>query len=90
MIKTSNVLKPYIIDRVKVTFGKRGSSHFESNHSSIKSLVIKNVDGIDGIMQKLMKHQKHLILRNKQEIAEQYMIFYVINQNYKALKNEID
>ena len=80
----------YIIDSIKGTFGNRGSSHSESNHSSVKSLVIKNVDGIDGIMQKLMKHQKHLILRNKQEIAEQNMTFHVINQNYKALTNEMD
>ena len=29
---------PFIIDKVKGTFGKRGSSHSESNHSSVKTL----------------------------------------------------
>ena len=49
---------PFIIDKVKVTFGKRGSSHSESNHHSVKSFVIRNVDGIHGTMQELMKRQK--------------------------------
>ena len=30
----------YIIDRIKRTFEKRGSSHSESNHSSAKNFVI--------------------------------------------------
>ena len=41
----------FLIDQVKGTFGKRGSSHSESNHHSVKTFVIKNVDGIHGAMQ---------------------------------------
>ena len=40
----------FIIDKVKGTFGKRGSSHLESNHHSVKRFIIRNVDGIHGIM----------------------------------------
>ena len=36
----------------------RGSSHSESNHHSVKNFVIRNVDGIHGAMQELMKRQK--------------------------------
>ena len=49
---------PFIIDKVKGTFRKRGSSHSESNHHSVKSFVIRNVDGINGATKELMKRQK--------------------------------
>ena len=41
---------PFLIDNVKGTFGIRGSSHSESNHHSVKTFVIRNVDGIHGAM----------------------------------------
>ena len=50
---------PFIIDKVKGTFGIRGSSHLESKHHSVKTFVLKNVDGIHGAMQELMKRQKN-------------------------------
>ena len=59
----------FIIDKVKNTFGIRGSSHSESNHHSVKGFVIRNVDGIHGAMQELMKRQKTLMLKNNHEIA---------------------
>ena len=53
---------PFIIDKVKGSFEKRESSHSESNHHSKQSFVIRNVDGIHGVMQELMKHQKFSFL----------------------------
>ena len=32
----------FIIDKVKNTFGIRGSSHLESNHHRVKGFVIRN------------------------------------------------
>ena len=45
----------YEIDRVRGTFGLRGSSIFELYHFSVKSFDTKNLDGIHGSMQQLMK-----------------------------------
>ena len=78
---------PFIIDKVEGTFGKRGSSHSESNRHSVKRFVIRNVDGIRGAMQELMKRQKTLMLKNYHEIAQQYMKLQVINQDVKAMRN---
>ena len=47
---------PSIIDKGKGTFEKRGSSHSESNHHSVNSFVIRNVNGIHGAMQELILH----------------------------------
>ena len=49
---------PYIINSNKGTFGKHGSSHFESSHDSVKKCFILNIDGIHSAMQALMKRQK--------------------------------
>ena len=49
---------PFLIDKVKGTLKKRGSSHSESNHSSVNIFVIRNVDGIHGTMKELMNRQK--------------------------------
>ena len=80
---------PFIIDKVKGTFRKRGSSHSESNHFSVKRFVIRNVDGIHSAMKELMKGQKCLILKNNHEIAQQYIELQVINQDFKAMRNEM-
>ena len=40
----------YIIDSVKGTFGLRGSSRSESNHSSVKIFVSQYLEGIHGAM----------------------------------------
>ena len=69
---------PFLIDKVKDTFGIRGSSHSESNHHSVKPFVIRNVDGIHGAMQELMKRQKTLMLKNNHGIAQQYMELQLI------------
>ena len=71
--------EPFIIDKIKGTFGKRGSSNSESNHHSVKSFVIRNFDGIHGAMQELMKRQKSLMLSNNHEIPRQYIELQVIN-----------
>ena len=81
---------PFIIDKVKGIFGKRGSSHSESNHHSVKSFVIRNFDEIHSVMQQLMKRQKCLMLKNDHETAEQHMELQVINQGFKAMKNEME
>ena len=70
---------PFIIDKVKGIFGKRGSSHSESNHSSVKRFVIKNVDRIHGALKEWMKRQKCLMLKNNNEIAHKYIELQVIN-----------
>ena len=41
-------------------------------------------------MQKLMKRQKTLMLKNNHEIAQQYMELQVINQDFKAKKNSME
>ena len=46
---------PCIVDKVKDTFGKRGSYYSESNHHSVNSFVIRNIDGIHGAIQELIK-----------------------------------
>ena len=81
---------PFIIDKVEGTFGKQGSSHSESNHHSVKTFAIRNVDGIYGAMQKLTKRQKTLMLKNNHEIAQQYMELQVINQDFKAMINQME
>ena len=48
----------YAIDRVKGTCGLRGSSMSESNHSTINKFVLKNIEGIHGLMLQLIKCQK--------------------------------
>ena len=83
-------LAPFIIDKVKGTFGKWESSHSESNHSSVKSFVIRNVDGIHGAMKELIKHQKCLMLKNNHEIAQRCMELQVINQDFKAMRSEME
>ena len=80
----------FLIDKVKGAFGKQGSSHSESNHFSVKRFVIRNIDGIHGAMKELMKGQKCLILKNNHEIAQQYIELQVINQDFKAMRNEMD
>ena len=37
-----------------------------------------------------MKRQKTLMLKNNHEIAQQYMELQVINQDFKAMRNEIE
>ena len=37
-----------------------------------------------------MKRQKTLILKNNHEIAEQYMELQVINQDFKAMRNQME
>ena len=86
-MKKKSFWAPFIIDKVKGTFGIRGSSHSESNHHSVKSFVIRNVDGIHGAMQELMKRQKTLMLKNNHEIAQQYMELQLINQDFKTMRN---
>ena len=81
---------PFLIDKVKGTFEKRGSSHSESNHHRVKTFVLRNVDGIHGAMQELMKRQKTLMLKNNHEIAQQYMKLQVINQDFKAMRNQME
>ena len=83
-------LAPFLIDKVECTFGIRGSSHSKSNHHSVKTFVIRNVDGIHGAMQELIKCQKTLMLKNNHEIAQQYMELQVINQNFKAMRNQME
>ena len=39
-------------------------------------------------MKELIKHQKCLMLKNNHEISHQYMEFQVINQDFKAMRNE--
>ena len=80
---------PFIIDKIKGMFGQRGFYHSESNHHSVKSFVIRNVDGIHSAMKELMKGQKCLILKNNHEIAQQYIELQVINQDFKAMRNEM-
>ena len=81
---------PFIIDKVKRTFGKWGSSHSESNHSSVKICVIRNVVGIHGAMQELIIRQNNLMIKNNHEIAQQYMKLQVINQAFNAMRNEME
>ena len=54
----------YIIDRVRGTFGLRGSLISDLNYASVKSFVLKNTEGIHGSMQQLMKRQKKFIMNN--------------------------
>ena len=77
---------PFMID----TFGKRRSSHSESNHSSVNFFLIRNVDGIHGAMKELMNRHKCLMLENNHEIAQQYMELQVINQDFKAMRNKME
>ena len=35
---------PFIIDRVKDTFGIYGSSYIEADHSSVKGFAMRNID----------------------------------------------
>ena len=81
---------PFLIDKIRGTFGKQGSFHSESNRHSVKKFVIRNVDGIHGAMQELMKRQKTLMLKNNHEIAQQYMELQVINQDLKAMRNQME
>ena len=64
--------------------------HSESYHSSIKYFIIRNVDGIHGAMQELINRKKYLMLKNDHEIAQQYMELQFINQNFKAMRNEME
>ena len=41
-------------------------------------------------MQELMKRQKTLMLKNNHEIAQQYMELQVINQDFKAMRNQME
>ena len=52
--------------------------------------VRRNVDGIHGAMQELMNRQKYLMLKNNHEISQQFMEFQVINQYFKAMRNEME
>ena len=52
--------------------------------------VIRNIDGIHGAMQELMNRQKYSMLKNNHEIAQQYMELQVINQYFKAMRNEME
>ena len=70
----------YIIDSVKGTFALRGSSHTESNHSSVKIFVSQYLEDIHGAMQQLMRRQHKLMLQNNELIFKQYLEMKVIEQ----------
>jgi len=77
----------YIIDSVKGTFGLRGSSRSESNHSSVKNFVSQYLEGIHGAMQQLMRRQHKLMLQNNELIFKQYLEMKVIEQSHSIETN---
>ena len=80
----------YAIDRVKCTFALHGSSISEYNHTSVKSLVIENTDGIHRSMYQLMKRQNKLMMNNNDIIVKAYLSVKVINLQYSNSVDEKD
>ena len=76
-----------VIDSVKGTFGLRGSSRSESNHSSVKIFVSQYLEGIHGAMQQLMRRQHKLMLQNNELIFKQYLEMKVIEQSHSIETN---
>ena len=62
----------YNIDNVRGTFGLRGSSRSESDQSRVNTFVSHNLEGIHGPMQQLMSWQHKLMLKNNENLFEQY------------------
>ena len=63
---------PYFIDQVIGTFGLRGSSFSEANHSSVNFLIIQHTKGIYGVIQELTKRQKSLMMKNRSIICLEF------------------
>ena len=76
----------FVIDSVKGTFSLRGSSRYESNHSSVKIFVSQFLEGIHGTMQQLMMRQHKLMLQNNKIIFKQYLEMKVIEQSHSIEK----
>ena len=64
LMDKNNYWDPYLIDQDIGTFGLRGSSFSESNHSSINLFVMEHTDSMHGAMSELMKRQRSLMLKN--------------------------
>ena len=56
------------MDNIKETFGLRGSSRSESNHSSVQNILTQNLEGMYSAMQQLMNRQHKLMLQNNEII----------------------